>query len=231
MPDRVCELAGVREPAPQAGDDLFLRAGRAPDLLDGRGGEPRGGARAAAAVPRRAHGGQRGHRGGDPVNRVAGGLLALLALAAGALAPAAVAQERTIELVSGGETGGNGAIDAAFKGALADGSRIFFETTEALLPSDADGANDVYQRAGGTLTLISGGSADAIFAGASADGSRVFFGTSEALAAPDVGTRRDVYERSAAGLTLISGGSPATTRTAAARRPTAAASSSSRANR
>ncbi len=46
---------------------------------------------------------------------------------------------------------------AVFAGSSEDGAEAFFETSEDLVPGDEDGANDVYRRAGGTTTLISGG--------------------------------------------------------------------------
>ena len=52
---------------------------------------------------------------------------------------------------------GNGAIDAIFAGASADGTRVFFTTQEQLVASDTDFAIDVYQRLSGTTTRISTG--------------------------------------------------------------------------
>ena len=66
---------------------------------------------------------------------------------------------------------------------------MFFTTVEKLDNDDNDtGAGlDVYQRSGGTITLVSGmdtaGPRAPPSPGASADGSRVFFTTTEALRA------------------------------------------------
>lgn len=83
--------------------------------------------------------------------------------------------EGTLRLISGGEI-----IDANahYKGASADGTRVFFEMAEALPGTgDTDVGWDVYERhANGALRLISTSGSDdnARFAGASADGTRAF---------------------------------------------------------
>ena len=60
-------------------------------------------------------------------------------------------------LLSTGPAGGNGAFEAPFRAASLDGSRVFFETEEALVASDNDTSQDVYERAGGVTTLVSTG--------------------------------------------------------------------------
>lgn len=116
----------------------------------------------------------------------------------------------TATLLSTGSSGGNGAADAYFAGASKDGSRVWFETNESLVAGDTDGRRDVYQRSGGTTTLLStgpsGGSGnfDANFQGASSDGSRVWIGTLEPLAPTDTDTTFDVYERSGGTTTQLS---------------------------
>jgi hypothetical protein len=97
----------------------------------------------------------------------------------------------------------------------ADGSRLFFESFDALLPSDTNGAKDVYewQRAGsqtqceakgsplyvkdsgGCLSLISSGESpqDSEFIDASADGRDVFFTTAQSLFSEDPGSV-DLYD-------------------------------------
>jgi hypothetical protein len=135
---------------------------------------------------------------------------------------------------SGGTTtlvsaGANGAFHATFGGGSADGSRIFFETDESLVGTDTDdcdsapgvqGCIDVYERSGGTTTLVSTGSPgngayDATFEGTSTDGTKVFFTTAEPLVASDtddcdpsaaVSGCTDVYERSGGSTSLISAG-------------------------
>ena len=102
---------------------------------------------------------------------------------------------------------------AAFSGASADGSRVFFETAQKLTADDGDtGWVDVYERAGAVTTLVSQpsnvadpGTSDAFFARASNDGSRVFVSTTQKLAAEDGDTAMgDVYERSGGVTTLVS---------------------------
>jgi hypothetical protein len=115
-------------------------------------------------------------------------------------------------LISTGPNGGNGSFFAAFRGATPDGSHVFFETYEPLTPGDTDTNQDVYDRSGGTTTLVStgpaGGNGDvpALFQGSSSDGSRVFFGTAESLVATDIDGMPDTYERFAGDTTLISTG-------------------------
>jgi hypothetical protein len=115
-------------------------------------------------------------------------------------------------LVSTGSSGGNGAADAAFKGASADGSRVFIETTEPLTSGDTDSSGDVYQRSGGSTTLVStgpaggNGAADAHFEDTSDAGTKVWFETSESLVAGDTDGRKDVYERSGSTTALVSTG-------------------------
>src|SRR4051794_23041656 len=55
-----------------------------------------------------------------------------------------VSSNRSLRLLSIGPAGGNGDANAAFLGASADASRIFFETSEGLVPSDTDGQWDIY---------------------------------------------------------------------------------------
>ena len=108
------------------------------------------------------------------------------------------------------------AFNSYFRGASDDGSKVFFETADAMVPADDDGGgSDVYQRSGGVTTLISTntagtangnfGGAGAEFVGTSADGSKVFFETPESLAASDAdGGDFDLYERSAGVTTQVS---------------------------
>jgi hypothetical protein len=116
-------------------------------------------------------------------------------------------------LVSTGPAGGNGAFTSRFGGVSADGSHVFFESTEKLTASDTDSTWDVYERFGGTTVQVStgplGGNAgiDAFYAGASVDGSRVFFTAYDKLTSDDMDdSRKDVYERSGGTTTLISTG-------------------------
>jgi hypothetical protein len=111
---------------------------------------------------------------------------------------------------------------ASFAGASANGLRIFFETSESLVPADGDSANDVYVRdlTGAPKTeLVSGAPPGACpgglsasqcepkFRGASADGSRAFFTTSERISSGlDTDAASDVYAWHGGTETLISVG-------------------------
>ena len=116
------------------------------------------------------------------------------------------------EIVSTGPAGGNGAVSSQFRGASADGTRIFFQSNEALVTADTDTRMDIYERSGATTTLLSTGPAggngafNASFSANSADGTRVFFRTSEQLVSGDTDTTQDLYERFNGTTTLMSTG-------------------------
>lgn len=120
----------------------------------------------------------------------------------------------TTSLVSTGPAGGNGAFDSFFHKISGDGSRAIFETDEGLVAGDTDGMADVYQRSGGTTTLLSTGPAGgngaflAFFAGSSEDATVVFFETDEQLVAADTDARLDVYKRAGGTTTQVSSGAP-----------------------
>jgi hypothetical protein len=107
--------------------------------------------------------------------------------AAAGLASRASAEHSLLEQMTTGPTGGNGAVEPAFVGASADGSRVLFQTGESLVSGDSDTALDVYERSSGQTTLVStgptggNGIAAACYVGASADGAPVFFTTLEAF--------------------------------------------------
>lgn len=115
-------------------------------------------------------------------------------------------------LVSTGPDGGNGEVNAFYKGCSDDGSRVFFETAEALLEEDTDAESDIYERAGETTTLIStgpnggNGATGAHFSDVTPDGARVFFWTEEQLVAADTDEEIDVYRRVGGTTTRISTG-------------------------
>ena len=95
-----------------------------------------------------------------------------------------------------------------------DGSRVFFQTKEALVPQDTNDQTDVYEwerdgtgscertsasfseRDGGCLYLISTGQSaqPSYFGDASADGSDVFFFTRQSLVGQDRDENDDVYD-------------------------------------
>jgi hypothetical protein len=103
-------------------------------------------------------------------------------------------------LISTGPAGGSGPQSSDFSAISSDGSRVFFVTYESLVSSDADGNwLDVYERVGGTTTLLStgpsGGGASFVsfFGGSTQDGSRVYFQTDEAEIPADTDVAQDVY--------------------------------------
>ena len=94
----------------------------------------------------------------------------------------------TTALVSIGPDGGNGPFPAFFDAASEDGTRVILSTDEVLTEPDADAQFDVYQRDGGTMSVLSAtddagnGGFDALYTGSSRDGLRVFFESAEQLA-------------------------------------------------
>ena len=68
-----------------------------------------------------------------------------------------------------------------------DGTRVFFETREALVAEDTDTSRDIYERSGGVTSLRSTGPqvAPVTFLAVRGDGDHVFFTTNEALVAED----------------------------------------------
>ncbi len=70
---------------------------------------------------------------------------------------------------------------------LTDAGQVFFETRDALVPSDTNGQRDVYEYEGDHVYLISSGtsSADSNLEGASESGDDVFFRSSQALVPQD----------------------------------------------
>jgi hypothetical protein len=118
------------------------------------------------------------------------------ALLAPSVASAALLPERPVSLVSIGGT----ETYSGFDGMAQDGSRSWFDTTEAI-PGTGDGdfGEDVYERsADGALRLVSVGTptAPAYFLGASADGRSVFYQTQDPVPGTgDIGTAWDTFAR------------------------------------
>jgi hypothetical protein len=123
-------------------------------------------------------------------------------------------------LLSGGEIASvDGTVVRDFH-ASADGTRIIFASAWKFTPEDTDGQTDIYERSGGTTTLVSTSPLDTqtypICGGfryglddncqtrMSADGSRIFFFTHEALAPEDTGGYLDLYEWSGGTVKLVS---------------------------
>jgi hypothetical protein len=109
------------------------------------------------------------------------------------------------KLVSTGPAGGNGAFPVSWRGAAADGSRVFFATAESLVAADTDGQNDLYVRDANGTALVEIGQA-ARHLNPSYDGSRYFFGTRERLSAADTDDRWDLYAWHGGDVELISTG-------------------------
>jgi hypothetical protein len=78
----------------------------------------------------------------------------------------------------------------------ADGSRLFFESEDALVPGDVNGRMDVYEYEGGRVYLISSGTSgdDSWLADASVSGNDVFFTTRSRLVGQDGDQRVDLYD-------------------------------------
>ncbi len=149
---------------------------------------------------------------GGKVKRLKAGALAAAALCGLLVCAPAWGNHNTTTLVSTGPNGGNGAISSQYRGASADGTRVFFQSNEQLVAADTDTRMDIYERSGGATTLLTtgpnggNGNFNASFSAASADGSRVFFRTSESLVAADTDTAQDLYERASGTTTLMSNG-------------------------
>jgi Tol biopolymer transport system component len=78
----------------------------------------------------------------------------------------------------------------------ADGSRLFFESFDALAAGDTNGKGDVYEYANGGVRLISSGTSgsESHVVEASASGSDVFFFTTQQLVGQDVDRQSDLYD-------------------------------------
>ena len=109
--------------------------------------------------------------------------------------------------------------DASYLDAAVDGTHVFFETQESLVPEDTDGGGisigptDIYEHTGVVTTLVSTSALNpnqqfnAEFGDVSEDGARVLFRTQEQLTADDTDGGYDVFERSGGQATRISQGS------------------------
>ena len=126
------------------------------------------------------------------------------------------------ELVSAGDAScaasncGDGEFSAVFQHASTDGTKVEFTTEEALVDSDTDGENDIYQRdlETGTTSLVtadescpSGLDCRPGFGGAAADGSHVFFESNDRISVADTDEYSDVYDWNGGTPTLVSTGS------------------------
>jgi hypothetical protein len=79
---------------------------------------------------------------------------------------------------------------------VSDSGQVFFETNEALLPRDTNGARDVYEYDEAGLHLLSGGTAGSgsYFLDATPNGGDVFFATAQSLLPRDTDTVYDYYD-------------------------------------
>jgi hypothetical protein len=79
---------------------------------------------------------------------------------------------------------------------FSEGGRVFFETTNSLLPADTNEVSDVYEYEAGQLRLISTGTSPArsVFYDASASGNDVFFTTNQGLLSADTDGAPSLYD-------------------------------------
>jgi hypothetical protein len=91
----------------------------------------------------------------------------------------------------------------SFGGVSGDDSHLFFTTSRDLIAED-EGGDDIYQRVGGALSVVTTypervGNSNCVdlpqFAGASADGATVLFTTNTAISSEDTDQAFDVYKR------------------------------------
>jgi hypothetical protein len=77
-----------------------------------------------------------------------------------------------------------------------DGSYVFFDTADALVPQDSNATLDVYEWHNGVISLVSSGEsrAPSFFLGSSSDGQNVFIGTHSRLVPQDVDNSGDIYD-------------------------------------
>jgi hypothetical protein len=85
-----------------------------------------------------------------------------------------------------------------------DGSRVFFESPDALVPQDTNGRYDVYEYEDGAPHLISSGqdADNSDFIDSTPSGNDVFFLTREQLSGEDVDTNIDLYDARVGGRTV-----------------------------
>jgi hypothetical protein len=77
-----------------------------------------------------------------------------------------------------------------------NGSQVFFDSNDALVPVDTNGQQDVYEYENGKVSLISTGSSEDIsaFVDASPNGESVFFTTRARLVSQDQDSNADMYD-------------------------------------
>jgi hypothetical protein len=82
------------------------------------------------------------------------------------------------------------------RGVSADGSRVFFDSPDPLVPRAVNGKRNVYEWENGSLFLVSSGtsSSNSLFLDTSESGGDVFFTTTDELVQGDNDTAYDVYD-------------------------------------
>ncbi|MDX6652934.1 MAG: hypothetical protein QOJ38_1715 [Solirubrobacterales bacterium] len=116
----------------------------------------------------------------------------------------------TTTRLSTGEDSGNAELGSVFRAASRDGSHVLFETREALVPADRDGAVDVYDCAGGVTNLITNSSRGrhaAHLRAISEDGKRVIFVSRDPMTRNDHDRGWDLYGNTGGKISLVSRGS------------------------
>jgi hypothetical protein len=107
----------------------------------------------------------------------------------------------------GSPPSGNSTITAPFnttniqRNISANGSRVFFSSTDAIVPGDTNGKSDVYEWSEGSTRLISDGTSgyNSYFQDASPNGEDVFFATAARLVGQDTDSHVDLYDARAGG--------------------------------
>ncbi len=110
------------------------------------------------------------------------------------------------------------ALASTIAAAKGDASRVYFGTDEALLPADTDSTVDIYERAGGLLSLVSIGDAACrpgcgngnfdvdLSGGLHLVSEGILFSTAESLVPADTDSAGTIYRRTEGGLELVSRG-------------------------
>ena len=117
---------------------------------------------------------------------------------------------------------------ASYGGTSADGTHVFFESAQQLVPGDTDTNTDAYERTGGQTLLVSTApnpptqTVNAQLRAVSTDGTRAIFFTRDRMVAADVDGSLDVYLRAGGQTTLLTGGSALADAQFRVRRPTSA---------
>jgi hypothetical protein len=116
-------------------------------------------------------------------------------------------------LLSTGPTGGNGSFPARADFVSEDGTRVRFWTEERLTADDTDSFGDLYERSGGTTTLVTRDTNERIGDNVlSKDGNVLVFMSNDRLTSADTDNALDIYRWSGEGIELVSLGTREDTR-------------------